>query len=103
MPLIPSRAAESAVSLAYLISSSVLSLSTHTLGKLIILSLISLIFSKKRYSEDPENIQRRLNWLKSYSEEVTDGKIDFEFTPEKGIYCVAKKEILAFFEKKKEE
>ena len=62
---------------------------------LIILTITSLIFSKfsKVYKEDAKNIKRRLKWLQSFSEEITDGQIDYVFTPETGIYCVAKKAI----------
>lgn len=59
---------------------------------LLILSIVSIIYTRK-YSEDKENMQRRLKYLKDWSEEISNGYIDYVFTPETGIYCVAAKDI----------
>ena len=58
----------------------------------LIISIISSLYTKK-YKEDPDNMMRRLNYLKSYSDEITNGFIDYVYTPETGIYCTAKKDI----------
>ena len=59
---------------------------------LIILTIISIIYSKV-YREDDANIQRRLKWLQSKSDEITNGSVEYIFTPETGIYCITKKPI----------
>lgn len=66
---------------------------------LIILNIISIIYTsiyKKVYSEDPENMKRRLKYLQSYSNEITDGQIEFVYTEQNGIYCNAKRDIAPY-------
>ncbi len=58
------------------------------LNIIIIISLFTSIFTfEKRYSEDPEHTNKRLKYLQSKTLEMSNGLIDFVYTPEKGIYC----------------
>ena len=66
-----------------------------TFWGLLILTILTSLFTKK-YSEDSENIKRRLNYLQSTAKEITDGLIDYIFTPQTGIYCRAKEDIAPF-------
>ena len=60
---------------------------------LIILTITSLIFSTRIYKEDAVNIQKRMKYLKTNFEEVTQGALDVEFGHDTGIICVAKKDL----------
>jgi hypothetical protein len=64
-------------------------------GLLLFLTIISSKLTKY-YTEDPANMLRRLNYLQSYSNDVTDGYIEYVFTPETGIYCKAKRDINSY-------
>ena len=69
--------------------------------KTILFLLFILIITSlctRKYSEDIENMNRRLNYLQSAANEITDGLIEYVFTPQTGIYCGAKKDIASFEE-----
>ena len=64
---------------------------------LLFILLITSLCTRK-YSEDIENMNRRLNYLQSAANEITDGLIEYVFTPQTGIYCRAKEDIASFEE-----
>jgi len=69
--------------------------------KTILFLLFILIITSlctRKYSEDIENMNRRLNYLQSAANEITDGLIEYVFTPQTGIYCRAKEDIASFEE-----
>lgn len=60
-------------------------------GFFIILCALALLssLSAKQYSETKEDVENRLKYLNEKSQEVTNGKIQYKYTEEGGVYCEA--------------
>ena len=57
---------------------------------ILILSLLYTVYTGYKYSEDFNSVLSRLNWSKDHTQLITKGKVEFEYTNEKGTHCLAK-------------
>ena len=60
---------------------------------LISISLLLTFSVSKQYEENPEEIQSRLDWLNSHTQNITSGRIVYKYSNQTGIYCEATRNI----------
>jgi hypothetical protein len=58
--------------------------------KLLIILLLSFIHTEFQYIEKIESSLKRLQWNKDHVHTITRGRVDFEYSKEKGTHCIAK-------------
>ena len=68
-------------------------------GKLLLLLIIYITlynYTKSEFLEDSEEKKlKRLEWNRSYQEQISGGKLIFEESAEKGTFCKAKKDLFS--------
>ena len=57
------------------------------------LYILTTISSSNLYYESDDIIQERLKYYKQKSKEIFNNKIDFDYTKDRGTYCIAKEYI----------
>ena len=62
---------------------------------LLMLTIISSVFSR-RYSEDPGNMQKRMNFLNELSNTTSYGQVNYTYSPETGMICTMNNDINSF-------
>ncbi len=45
------------------------------------------------FREDHETVINRLNWNKNYTQLITGGSVDFEYSDDKGTHCLVKRDL----------
>jgi hypothetical protein len=58
----------------------------------ILLPLLHLIYSMT-FRENHEMVISRLNWNKNHTQLITKGKVDFEWSEDKGTHCIAREDL----------
>jgi hypothetical protein len=62
-----------------------------SLLKLLILAgLCCLVQSGYQYTESNESVLNRSNWNKQHTQLITKGRVEFEYTEDKGTHCLSK-------------
>jgi hypothetical protein len=60
---------------------------------LVTFSLLYLVYNKNQYSESMDMVMERLQWNRNHTQQITKGRVEFEYSDDKGTHCLSKAEL----------